>query len=344
MTADRVCEMEPFRNAVVPQIKDMESAGSAMQIALEGIEDYLSRLKEAICDDLQQIVEECCGGSGPTDISFLDLTDTPASYAGSANYMVTVNPGETGLTFTPVPDPVATAQSVERIILLAQVLNANAVTSTANFVGYGGALGANGTLAFGAIASGSVMGATARRTITSAGTAGATSSIKGGSTLLVLRGTVANEGGFRFVTYVGTSTAVAQQRAFCGVHSATGVIGNVNPTTLLNLFGFGYDSTQTTWRVIHNDGSGTASTIDLGANFPVNNSTFYKFEVECEPASSFMRYRATNLDSGVVASGVVNVDLPVATQMLTAHLWCNNGTTASAVVLNFSSFLLEMVV
>lgn len=33
--------------------------------------------------------------------SFLDLTDTPATYAGSAGYVVTVNPGETGLIFTP---------------------------------------------------------------------------------------------------------------------------------------------------------------------------------------------------------------------------------------------------
>ncbi len=33
--------------------------------------------------------------------SFLDLTDTPDSYAGAAGYVVTVNPGETGLIFTP---------------------------------------------------------------------------------------------------------------------------------------------------------------------------------------------------------------------------------------------------
>lgn len=35
--------------------------------------------------------------------SFLDLTDTPDSYAGAAGYVVTVNPGETGLIFTPAP-------------------------------------------------------------------------------------------------------------------------------------------------------------------------------------------------------------------------------------------------
>lgn len=42
-------------------------------------------------------------GCGTEPESFLDLTDTPDSYAGYANYIVTVNSGETGLIFTPPP-------------------------------------------------------------------------------------------------------------------------------------------------------------------------------------------------------------------------------------------------
>lgn len=41
-------------------------------------------------------------GCGLTPESFLDLTDTPDSYAGAANYVVTVNPTGTGLIFTPI--------------------------------------------------------------------------------------------------------------------------------------------------------------------------------------------------------------------------------------------------
>lgn len=41
-------------------------------------------------------------GCGVGATSFLDLTDTPDTYAGAANYVVTVNPGATGLIFTPV--------------------------------------------------------------------------------------------------------------------------------------------------------------------------------------------------------------------------------------------------
>lgn len=38
---------------------------------------------------------------GSSDVSFLNLTDTPSTYAGSAGYVVTVNPTSTGLIFTP---------------------------------------------------------------------------------------------------------------------------------------------------------------------------------------------------------------------------------------------------
>jgi len=41
-------------------------------------------------------------GCSTSDISFLELTDTPKSYAGAANYVVTVNSSETGLVFTPI--------------------------------------------------------------------------------------------------------------------------------------------------------------------------------------------------------------------------------------------------
>lgn len=40
-----------------------------------------------------------CGTGGAN--SFLDLVDTPSTYAGSAGYVVTVNPAATGLIFTP---------------------------------------------------------------------------------------------------------------------------------------------------------------------------------------------------------------------------------------------------
>lgn len=100
MTAERVCDLEPFASQVVAQISSPEQAGSAFEIFIQQLEGYLARLRTAICDDLTEIVEECCNGGGAT--SFLDLSDTPDSYAGAAGDLVVVNGSATGLAFSSV--------------------------------------------------------------------------------------------------------------------------------------------------------------------------------------------------------------------------------------------------
>jgi hypothetical protein len=42
-------------------------------------------------------------GGGPGVTEFTQLLDVPHSYAGAGGYAVTVNPGQTGLIFTPIP-------------------------------------------------------------------------------------------------------------------------------------------------------------------------------------------------------------------------------------------------
>lgn len=54
----------------------------------------------AVCTVKQVPYVWGCGTGGVT--TFLALTDTPDTYAGAANYVVTVNPTATGLIFTPV--------------------------------------------------------------------------------------------------------------------------------------------------------------------------------------------------------------------------------------------------
>jgi hypothetical protein len=54
----------------------------------------------AVCTVKQVPYVWGCGTGGAT--TFLDLTDTPDTYAGAANYVVTVNPTATGLIFTAV--------------------------------------------------------------------------------------------------------------------------------------------------------------------------------------------------------------------------------------------------
>ena len=75
-------------------------------------------------------------------------------------------------------------------------------------------------------------------------------------------------------------------------------------------------------QIFYNDGTGTASKIDLGANFPANRTagsaltTVYSIELYNAPASTSVLYRVTNKETGVVAQGTLSSDLPATTQGL----------------------------
>jgi len=97
-----ICDFEAFVAEVTPQIGSLEEAGSAQEILIQQIEGYLNRLKATLCADLVALsarIEECCDGGGGGVDTFLALLDTPATYAGAAGEVVTVNAGATALEF-----------------------------------------------------------------------------------------------------------------------------------------------------------------------------------------------------------------------------------------------------
>lgn len=159
--------------------------------------------------------------------------------------------------------------------------------------------------------------------------AGSSAGTRGPATL-VWRGNGAGLGGFGFMCRFATSTALAQQRAFVGLSGTIGALANANPSTFLNMIGVAYDSTQTTLRIMHNDGAGGATTVDLGASFPVDAISVYDVFIWADSNSSTVNWRVINVGTGAVASGSISSDLPSTTTFLTFQLWVNNGTTASA--------------
>ena len=91
---------------------------------------------------------------------------------------------------------------------------------------------------------------------------------------------------------------------FMGLYSAPADIGNVSPSTLLNMVGIGFDSGQTTLRLFRNDGSGSATAVDLSAGFPITGSQIlYERILSAAPDGSDIRYRIERLNSGDVAEG-----------------------------------------
>lgn len=134
-------------------------------------------------------------------------------------------------------------------------------------------------------------------------------------------------GGFRFVCSFSVSdTAFGSAcRQFYGLAGQTADLGYTDAVlvaSLTNIIGIGSDALDTNLQVFTNDATGTATKIDLGANFPANRtagsamSTIYQIQIYNPSGSATVRYKVVNLETGNTAEGSITTDLPAQTQGL----------------------------
>jgi hypothetical protein len=120
-----------------------------------------------------------------------------------------------------------------------------------------------------------------------------------------------------------TATATGTHN-FWGVASSTadlaiGGSNNDQPSALTNIIAFANDSGDANLQIMYNDASGTATKTDLGASFPSNRTagaaitTIYSCYLYNAPGSTDVIYRIVNKETGVVAQGVLNTNLPAST-------------------------------
>jgi hypothetical protein len=129
-------------------------------------------------------------------------------------------------------------------------------------------------------------------------------------------------------------TVVAGMRWFVGLSGSAAVIANVNPSTLLNIIGFGIDAGQTTVRFFNNDGVGAASATDLGASFPAATAgVVYEARIFCPPNGGTIFYSLERLDVAALVDGLAAADIPSNTTLLSPQIWANNGAGAGAVAI-----------
>lgn len=145
-----------------------------------------------------------------------------------------------------------------------------------------------------------------------------------------------NVGGFHFVlTWSPATGVVSTHRAFAGMTSSNAAPTDVNPSTLLNMIGMGYDSADTNIQFMNNDGSGTATKTDLGASFPkpsADRTSAYRIEMYAPPgATQVVHYLITNLTSGATASGSVTTDIPANTTALCYQLYTSVAGVSSVI-------------
>ena len=136
-------------------------------------------------------------------------------------------------------------------------------------------------------------------------------------------------GGFRYVCDFSISDtaydANAQQFYGLGAYNADlnyGGSSNIAVNTLTNIIGLGNDTGDANLRIFHNDGTGTASKIDLGSGFPANrtsgsaSTTIYSIQLYNEPGSSSVLYEVINQETGAVAQGTISSNLPSSSLLL----------------------------
>jgi hypothetical protein len=133
-------------------------------------------------------------------------------------------------------------------------------------------------------------------------------------------------GGFMYIgefNISDTATATGTHN-FWGLASSTsdlliGGISNDQPSALTNIIAFANDSGDANLQIMHNDASGTATKIDLGASFPSNRTagaaitTIYSCYLYNAPGSTDIIYRIVNKETGAVAQGTLNTNLPAST-------------------------------
>lgn len=205
-----------------------------------------------------------------------------------------------------------------------------------------------GTVSHPVIAAGSMRLSTRRGNVLSADTANAAAELRNAATQCYRGETVSSEdlGGFFLVQRFACSTTTALQRCAFGLWSSTAATSTTqNPSSLTNCILAGWDSADTNLQIMSNEASGTCTKVDLGSDYPANNtSAIYDVTFFAKPNASAVSWRVARLDADVPrVSGTISAvgHLPISTVFLAWHAYMNNGGTAATAGFDLMRMYLE---
>jgi hypothetical protein len=113
-----------------------------------------------------------------------------------------------------------------------------------------------------------------------------------------------------------------------------GVFGNwpanSDPSAATDCVMVAKDSADTNLQIMVNDASGTATKIDLGANFPANTSAtdYYDVAFIMAVGGASVDYSVTRVNTGHVATGTIALNLPTTTTYLFHGIWAMAGAAS----------------
>jgi hypothetical protein len=158
------------------------------------------------------------------------------------------------------------------------------------------------------------------------------------------RGNAAGLGGWSYVNRLSLTTLQATGMGFFGLYGSTAALATtLTLAAVLNCIGIGFQrGTHTNWQLVHNDGAGAPTLIDLGASFPVNSMTnVLTLYIAAAPNVSDIGVRVVEEVGGAALEFTITSDMPAATQLLSPRNYMNTGTTAAAVAYDCSGVYVE---
>ena len=170
---------------------------------------------------------------------------------------------------------------------------------------------------------------------------------RGAASQFTVGADTAEDGGFHYICRwaPATGVATATTRAFCGMNGSTAAPGDAEPSGRPNICGMGWDAADTNIQFMHNDSSGVATKIDLGASFPVpttDRDNIYEVAMFSPPGvTQSVTYRVRNLVTGAEATGTVTTNLPATTTALNPYAYFSVGGTLSVIGICLFSLYVE---
>ena len=158
------------------------------------------------------------------------------------------------------------------------------------------------------------------------------------------RGNAAGLGGWSYVNRLSLTTLQATGMGFFGLYGSTSALATtLTLAAAINCIGIGFQrGTHTNWQLVHNDGSGAPTLIELGAGFPVASMTnVLTLYIAAAPNGSDIGVRVVEEVSGAAVEFTIITDMPAATQLLSPRNYMNNGATAAVVAYDCAGVYVE---
>ena len=158
------------------------------------------------------------------------------------------------------------------------------------------------------------------------------------------RGNAEGLGGWNYVNRLSLTTVQATGMGFFGLYGSISALATtLTLATVLNCIGIGFQrGTHTNWQLVHNDGAGAPTLIDLGASFPVASMTnVLTLFIAAAPNGADIGVRVVEEVSGAAVEFTIATDMPAATQLLSPRNYMNNGATAAVVAYDCAGVYVE---